>query len=105
MQRDVCETCTKVCIQDIGSRGPLFELRVHAAPLQECAERVRKFHMHPSVTHACSREEGGRRSHRIPYLQLDLLVVDGDHARTELHSNGEVMDGLKALVRELQEQT
>lgn len=44
------------------------------------------------------------RTHRVPYLQLDLLAVDVDHARAELHANREVVHGLEALVRELQQQ-
>jgi len=40
---------------------------------------------------------------RVPDLELDLLGVDGDHAGPELHSNGEVVHGLEALVGELQQ--
>jgi hypothetical protein len=37
-------------------------------------------------------------------LQLDVLGVDGDHARAELDANGQVMHRLEALVRELQQE-
>ena len=42
--------------------------------------------------------------HRIPDLQLDLLVVDGDHPRPELHPDRQIVHRLEALVGELQEQ-
>ena len=38
---------------------------------------------------------GGRKgdpTHRVPDLKFDLLLVDGDHAGTELNSNREVCD-------------
>lgn len=38
----------------------------------------------------------------IPDLKLHLLAIDGAHACTELHPNGEVVHVLKALVSELQ---
>lgn len=41
----------------------------------------------------------------VPDLQLDLLVVDGDHPRAKLNSNGEVVHRLEPLVSELQQQT
>ena len=44
-------------------------------------------------------------AHRIPDLQLDLLVVDGDHPCPKLNADGQVMDRLEALVGELQKQT
>mmetsp|Transcript_23456 Transcript_23456/g.69088 ORF Transcript_23456/g.69088 Transcript_23456/m.69088 type:complete len:208 (-) Transcript_23456:116-739(-) len=40
----------------------------------------------------------------VPDLQLDLLVVDGDHARPKLHADGQVVHGLEALVGELQQE-
>lgn len=43
-------------------------------------------------------------AHRVPYLQLDLLVVDGDEASPELNSDRQVVDRLEALVCELQQQ-
>ena len=46
----------------------------------------------------------GAVAHRVPDLELDLLVVYRDHARTKLDADGEVMHWLEALVRELQEQ-
>ena len=81
----------------------------------------------PSVVRSCDRAErllprlcghgGNARSiraaparrcgavaHRVPDLELDLLVVYRDHARTKLDADGEVMHWLEALVRELQEQ-
>lgn len=45
-----------------------------------------------------------RATHRVPNLQLDLFPVDVNHACAKLHADSEVMDGLKALVCELQEQ-
>jgi hypothetical protein len=47
-----------------------------------------------SVTHA----------HRVPNLQLYLLPVDVDHARPELHADSQVVDWLKALVGELEQE-
>ena len=44
------------------------------------------------------------RTDRVPNLELDGLVVDGDHPGAELDADGEVMDGLEALVGELQQQ-
>jgi hypothetical protein len=37
-------------------------------------------------------------------LKFDLTVVDVDHARAELNSNGEVVHWLESLVRELEEE-
>jgi hypothetical protein len=42
--------------------------------------------------------------HRVPDLELDLLVVNADHARAELHPDGQVVHRLEALVGELQQQ-
>ncbi len=42
--------------------------------------------------------------HRVPNLQFYLLPVDVDHARSELHTDGEVMHRLETFVRELEEQ-
>ena len=47
---------------------------------------------------------GQRVAHRVPDLQLDLLVVYRDHARAELDADGQIVHWLEALVRELQEQ-
>ena len=49
-------------------------------------------------------EELSAERYRVPNLELDGLVVDGDHAGAELDADGEVMDGLEALVGELQQQ-
>ncbi len=49
----------------------------------------------PSGHHACT--------HRVPYLQLDLLAVYVDHARAKLHANGQIMHWLEPLVSELQQ--
>lgn len=43
-------------------------------------------------------------THRVPDLQLHVLVVDLDHASPKLHANRQVVHGLEALVRELQQQ-
>lgn len=43
-------------------------------------------------------------THRVPDLQLYLLAVYVDHARAELDADGQVMHGLEALVRELEQQ-
>lgn len=42
---------------------------------------------------------------RIPYLQLDLFPVNGDHPRPKLHPDGQIVDRLEALVCELQQDT
>ena len=44
------------------------------------------------------------RTDRVPNLELDGLVVDGDHAGAKLDADGEVVHGLEALVGELQQQ-
>ncbi len=44
-------------------------------------------------------------THRVPYLQLDLLPLDVDHPGAELDTDSEVMDRLEPLVGELQQQT
>ena len=42
----------------------------------------------------------------IPNLQFDLhVILHRDHAGTEFNSDGQIMDRLKALVCELEEQT
>eukprot|EP00608_Synchroma_pusillum_P012824 CAMPEP_0198425696 /NCGR_PEP_ID=MMETSP1452-20131203/4740_1 /TAXON_ID=1181717 /ORGANISM="Synchroma pusillum, Strain CCMP3072" /LENGTH=246 /DNA_ID=CAMNT_0044146055 /DNA_START=113 /DNA_END=851 /DNA_ORIENTATION=+ len=41
---------------------------------------------------------------RVPHLRLDAQAVHVEHARAELHANGQVMHGLEALVRELEQQ-
>ena len=43
-------------------------------------------------------------SHRVPDLQLDLLVVDCDHPSSKFDANGEVVHLLEALVGKLQQQ-
>jgi hypothetical protein len=45
-----------------------------------------------------------RAAHRVPDLQLYLLAVNVDHARAKLYADGQVVHGLEALVRELQQQ-
>ena len=35
----------------------------------------------------------------------DLFLVNVDHARAELYANGEIVNGLKPLVGELEQQT
>lgn len=44
------------------------------------------------------------KAYRVPNLQLHLLVVDVDHAGAELDADGEVVDGLEALVGELKQE-
>ena len=41
---------------------------------------------------------------RVPYLQLNRAAVDRDHAGTELHPYSQIMDRLKTLVGELEEE-
>lgn len=49
-----------------------------------------------------SLAHGRRRSkYRVPDLQLHFAILDVDHARAELHANGEVVHGAEPLVREL----
>lgn len=57
-----------------------------------------------AVIRACDRSESLLPS-RVPDLKLDLLAVDGDHACSELHANGQVVHRLESLVRELEQQT
>jgi hypothetical protein len=42
-------------------------------------------------------------AHCVPNLKLDLLIFNGDHPRAKLHTNGQIMNGLEALVGELQQ--
>lgn len=42
--------------------------------------------------------------HRVPNLQLDLLAIDIDHSSPKLHTNGEIVHRLEALVSELEEE-
>ncbi len=41
----------------------------------------------------------------IPNLEFYLLSVDVDHAGTKLDPDGQVVDWLKSLVRELEKKT
>lgn len=51
----------------------------------------------------CTRGDSEKTStYRVPYLQLDLLAINVDHACAKLHANGEVVYWLKALVGKLQ---
>ena len=43
-------------------------------------------------------------THRVPNLQLDLLVIDSDHPGTELNTDGQIVNLLKPFVCELQQQ-
>lgn len=58
----------------------------------------------PTRRAAWRRGGGHAAPHRVPDLQLHRLLRDVDHARPKLHSNGEVVHGLEALVRELQQE-
>jgi hypothetical protein len=42
-------------------------------------------------------------NYRIPDLQLDLVVLDGEGPRAELDADRQVVDGLEALVGELEQ--
>lgn len=46
---------------------------------------------------------GGVLTHRVPYLQFDLLAVDGNKPRAKFNTNSEIMHWLKSLVGELEE--
>jgi len=50
------------------------------------------------------KERRKRGNDRVPNLELDGLVIDGDHPGPELDADGKVMNGLEALVGELQQQ-
>lgn len=41
---------------------------------------------------------------RVPDLEFDLFVGDGDHAGAEFDADGEVVDGLESFVGELEEE-
>eukprot|EP00963_Diacronema_lutheri_P006308 scaffold544_cov320-Pavlova_lutheri.AAC.22 len=51
----------------------------------------------PSPPKRCERSNGSK-AYRVPDLQFDLFVVNGHHSRTELHSDGQVVDRLKSFV-------
>ena len=57
-----------------------------------------------SVITPCDRTERFLAS-SVPDLQLYLFGVDGDHAGSELHSDGEVVHRLEPFVGELEEET
>lgn len=57
-----------------------------------------------AIVRASNRPKGFL-SRRVPDLQLDLLVLQVDHASTKLDTNRQVVDRLKSLVCELQQQT
>lgn len=57
----------------------------------------------PSPPKRCERSNGSK-AYRVPDLQFDLFVVNGHHSRTELHSDGQVVDRLKSFVGELEQQ-
>ena len=40
----------------------------------------------------------------VPNLEFEGASIDGDHASTELDTNGEIVDWLEPLVSELQKQ-
>ena len=44
-------------------------------------------------------------NYRIPNLQFDLFTINGYHASTEFHTNGEIMHRLKSFVCELKQET
>jgi len=46
----------------------------------------------------------GLLSGRVPDLEFDLFVGDGDHAGTKLDADCEIVDGLEAFVGELEEE-
>jgi hypothetical protein len=56
------------------------------------------------MTGSLGRLLQGLRTHGIPDLKLDLLPINIDHTSAKLHANRQVMNRLKALVRELQQQ-
>jgi len=55
-----------------------------------------------SVIRASDGSEGLLTS-SVPNLKLDGLVINSDHASSELDANGEVMHWLEPLVRKLQQ--
>ena len=73
------------------------------------ASHASKAPPHPSKSPSQTRTAGSVTTravatHRVPDLKFDLTVVDVDHARAELNSNGEVVHWLESLVRELEEE-
>lgn len=62
-------------------------------------------HMHDykSALRPTPKGVRGPCAHSVPNLELDVLIVDGDHARPKLHANCEVVYRLEALVCELQQ--
>jgi len=57
----------------------------------------------PTVVGSCDGSEG-LLSRRVPDLQLDQLLFNGNHSRAEFNTNGKIVHGLETLVGELQEQ-
>ena len=46
--------------------------------------------------------ENTKKTHSVPYAQLDRLVLDAYHFSSIIHTNSQVMDSLETLVSELQ---
>lgn len=40
-------------------------------------------------------------TNRVPYLQFDWFIVNGDHSSPKFNTDGQIMHGLKPLVRKL----
>ena len=53
----------------------------------------------------CNTERKESENYSIPDLKLNGFVVDGDHPSPKLNTDGEVMDWLEPLVRELKKKT
>ena len=53
----------------------------------------------------CNTERKERENYSIPDLELNEFVVDGDHPSPKLDTDGEVVDRLEPLVRELKKKT
>jgi len=56
-----------------------------------------------AVVRSCDGAEGFL-ARRVPDLEFDLFVVDGDHAGAELDADGEVVYRLESFVCELEEE-
>jgi len=54
-----------------------------------------------TIIRTCDRAERFL-TRRVPDLELDLLLVNGDHPSAELNTNREVVNGLEATVGELE---
>lgn len=58
-----------------------------------------------NIMHVVSNLPEGLLASSVPYLKLDLLAINSDHASPKLHTNSKIVYWLKSFVCKLQQQT